>query len=181
MKALRKMLKRTNKNKKGYMLMELALTVAIVAVLASFAVPHFVDLQKQTRISAMKDFAKKVYDMSSLVRNTYLIKSATGDYTSNPDGTANIELDDGTQIKVYANGFPVAADLGQSQMANAFRILPDYIITGVVDNSTAQCTYFAYKNPGIDEFHVQESHCVVKYCADPTTHNITVDVDTSGC
>lgn len=59
------MLKRNNKKKKGFTLIELIIVIAIIAILAAIAIPNFLGIQRKSKIKADIASAKTIYDATS--------------------------------------------------------------------------------------------------------------------
>ncbi|MCX0386324.1 prepilin-type N-terminal cleavage/methylation domain-containing protein [Clostridium perfringens] len=58
-------LKRQNKKKKGFTLIELIIVIAIIAILAAIAIPNFLSIQRKARVKADIASAKTIYDATS--------------------------------------------------------------------------------------------------------------------
>ena len=58
-------LKRNNKKKKGFTLIELIIVIAIIAILAAIAIPNFLSIQRKARVKADIASAKTIYDATS--------------------------------------------------------------------------------------------------------------------
>ncbi|MGG5462964.1 prepilin-type N-terminal cleavage/methylation domain-containing protein [Clostridium sp. B9] len=69
------MIKRNNKKKKGFTLIELIIVIAIIAILAAIAIPNFLSIQRKSRVKADIASAKTVYDATSALIAEDAIKS----------------------------------------------------------------------------------------------------------
>ena len=58
-------LKRQNKKKKGFTLIELIIVIAIIAILAAIAIPNFLSIQRKAKVKADIASAKTIYDATS--------------------------------------------------------------------------------------------------------------------
>lgn len=58
-------IKKQNKKKKGFTLIELIIVIAIIAILAAIAIPNFLSIQRKAKVKADIASAKTVYDATS--------------------------------------------------------------------------------------------------------------------
>ncbi|CAM3777236.1 prepilin-type N-terminal cleavage/methylation domain-containing protein [Clostridium perfringens] len=58
-------LRKQNKKKKGFTLIELIIVIAIIAILAAIAIPNFLAIQRKARVKADIASAKTIYDATS--------------------------------------------------------------------------------------------------------------------
>lgn len=58
-------IKKQNKKKKGFTLIELIIVIAIIAILAAIAIPNFLGIQRKSKIKADIASAKTIYDATS--------------------------------------------------------------------------------------------------------------------
>ena len=58
-------LRKQNKKKKGFTLIELIIVIAIIAILAAIAIPNFLSIQRKARVKADIASAKTIYDATS--------------------------------------------------------------------------------------------------------------------
>lgn len=58
-------IKKQNKKKKGFTLIELIVVIAIIAILAAIAIPNFLSIQRKSRVKADVASAKSIYDATS--------------------------------------------------------------------------------------------------------------------
>ena len=58
-------LRKQNKKKKGFTLIELIIVIAIIAILAAIAIPNFLSIQRKARVKADIASAKTIYDSTS--------------------------------------------------------------------------------------------------------------------
>lgn len=58
-------IKKQNKKKKGFTLIELIIVIAIIAILAAIAIPNFLSIQRKSRVKADVASSKSIYDATS--------------------------------------------------------------------------------------------------------------------
>ena len=58
-------IRKQNKKKKGFTLIELIVVIAIIAILAAIAIPNFLSIQRKSRVKADIASAKSIYDATS--------------------------------------------------------------------------------------------------------------------
>ena len=58
-------IRKQNKKKKGFTLIELIIVIAIIAILAAIAIPNFLGIQRKSKIKADIASAKTIYDATS--------------------------------------------------------------------------------------------------------------------
>ena len=58
-------IRKQNKKKKGFTLIELIVVIAIIAILAAIAIPNFLSIQRKSRVKADVASAKSIYDATS--------------------------------------------------------------------------------------------------------------------
>lgn len=64
-------------NKKGFTLIELVMVIVILAILAAVAIPRFIDLQSDARISTAKGIGGAVAGAANILHAQYLLKGTT--------------------------------------------------------------------------------------------------------
>lgn len=90
------------RNEKGFTLIELVVVIVILGILAAVAVPKFVDMQVDARISALEGMAGAINSAAALAHAQQLVKGLAS--------SADITMD-GTTIKM-TGGYPTAASDG---------------------------------------------------------------------
>ena len=155
-------------NKKGFTLIELVIVIVILGILAAVAVPKFVGLTRDAKVSAVKGFAGSLRAAANIVHAKWLI---SGDNPVNVEGK-DVYVDNLTGAT--APGYPLA-NSGSSNpgIINAINYDNDTFTVADSDNKTV----FTYKN---------ETNCSVTYeyvanYTDNATSAPIVTVNTSGC
>ncbi|MCR4287722.1 MAG: prepilin-type N-terminal cleavage/methylation domain-containing protein, partial [Deltaproteobacteria bacterium] len=64
-------------NKKGFTLIELVMVIVILAILAAVAIPRFIDLQSDARVSTAKGIGGAVAGAANILHAQYLLKGTT--------------------------------------------------------------------------------------------------------
>ena len=103
-------LKRNNKKKKGFTLIELIIVIAIIAILAAIAIPNFLSIQRKSRVKADIASAKTIYDATSAL-------VAEGKITSNTPYIIDSTADN--DVEKYLQTVPVP----KSKSDNVFAVV----------------------------------------------------------
>ncbi len=153
-------------NKKGFTLIELVIVIVILGILAAVAVPKFVGLTKEAKISAVNGFAGGLRAATNIVHAKWLVTDNNSDIV-NLEGT-DICVDNGTAITgSTVLGYPLAdsdatgsnCDGGISKAVNFDND------TFISYNAKNHCTVFYYK--GNSSFNdVCDNSSTSSNCAD---------------
>ena len=84
------------KKQKGFTLIELVVVIAVLGILAAFALPRFVDFTGNANAAARAGFVGSLSSAVGLAKAKYVAQGSTGTVT----------LDGGTAITMNASGWP---------------------------------------------------------------------------
>ena len=93
-------------NEQGFTLIELIVVIVILGILAAFAIPRFVNLQDDARISVLQGVAGSLQAASALVYSKSLINGAT-DLTNSSVNMQGVTI-------TTAYGYPTAGSISQA-------------------------------------------------------------------
>ena len=141
------------KKQEGFTLIELVVVIALLGILAAFAIPRFASLETEARAATTQGLSGSVRSASALAHGLFL---ATGNDPVSMEGV-NIDI-------VF--GYPTAADI-QNTLADTTGF------TVAVATGTATFTKTGAATP---------ANCIVTYdeAANATTPPV-INVDVSGC
>jgi MSHA pilin protein MshA len=94
-------------NQEGFTLIELIVVIVILGILAAFAIPRFVNLQNDARVSVLQGISGSLQAASALVYSKSLINGATGLASS------SAYIGQGVTIAT-AYGYPTAGSVSQA-------------------------------------------------------------------
>lgn len=137
----------------GFTLIELIVVITILGILAAFALPRFVDLQKDARLATLNGLAGSMRSASAMVHAKALVSNQTG-------STGTIAADGANVSTVY--GYPAAS------------------ITGI-DAALQDLSGFTLAGTGPRTFTLQ-TDCLVTYTAASSSTTPPIVATTStGC
>lgn len=97
------------KNQHGFTLIELVVSITILAIMMAIALPKFISLQGDARVGKMNGALASVKAAATLAHAQLVARGYEANYNGTPGsgGTAQIVAEGGI-IMSYANGYPTA-------------------------------------------------------------------------
>jgi len=95
-------------NQKGFTLIELVVVIVVLGILAAFAVPRFINMAGDARVSAVNGMAGGIRSAVALARAQYMVDGNLSASIVAMDGV-NVDCDTGTGIPEGDAGGIVAA------------------------------------------------------------------------
>ena len=97
-------LRKQNKKKKGFTLIELIIVIAIIAILAAIAIPNFLSIQRKARVKADIASAKTIYDATSaLIAEGKIVPTSNGVTFTLDNDKVTAKPEDAGEPKTNAN------------------------------------------------------------------------------
>ena len=140
------------KRQGGFTLIELVVVIALLGILAAFAIPRFASLEREARSATTQGLSGSVRSAAAMAHGLYL---ATGSTPVNMEGN-NIAI---------TNGYPDADDIADT--------LADSTGFTVTTNGGGDTTTFDKTGAS--------GTCQVVYVEAAANNPPTISVDTSGC
>ncbi len=122
------------KNSRGFTLIELVMVIVILAILAAVAVPRFIDLQGDARISTAKGVAGAISGAANILHAQYILSNTT--YMLGT--TAGVTADTAVLFNANISGVTVASSNGALIIGGG-----SALITITVGNQPYTMTYTA--------------------------------------
>jgi MSHA pilin protein MshA len=170
---------------RGFTLIELVVVIVILGILASTALPRFINLNRYARVASIQSLAGSVRSSMHLVEGQVMIKGM-GSAGQQPNITW-IQLADGTDVRVWS-GYPDRWCDGIGVLQQGF-IVPTagcYLSNAPIENNGL--TFYGFGNsaiPGGDAGWRIESASTPSACAVQYVYNGSgtpaITAHTSGC
>ncbi|MGC8504442.1 MAG: pilus assembly FimT family protein [Acidithiobacillus sp.] len=90
---------------RGFTFIELMVVMVLLGLLAAFAIPRFVDLQKDARMAKVQALAGAVAAASNLVYSKVLVTNNGFYQPGQTSGTTSVAIGQGVTVRVW-NGYP---------------------------------------------------------------------------
>jgi len=145
------------KKASGFTLIELIIVIVILGILAAYAVPKYMNLDTQARVSVVNGLAGSVRAATAMVHSIAIVQGVT----------ANSSVNIGSGSVTLVNGYPDASNTGINAAISD--------ITGFTYSGTTSSGAFT-KNGATNSVT-----CCVNYTAGTTSNPPTISTNINGC
>jgi MSHA pilin protein MshA len=109
-----------NKKSRGFTMIELIIVIAILGILAAFALPRFTNFTTEAKAAAREGISSSLNSSIAIAHAKWVAAGSTGSVT----------LDGGTAITMNAAGYPDIAAAGAYKDAGTCQTLVNNLVTG---------------------------------------------------
>jgi len=149
------------KKQAGFTLIELIIVIVILGILAAYAIPKYISIDREARISVTKGLEGSIRAAADMVHAIAVAKGQLGT-------AGSVDVGTGTSVAVAVNGYPTGIGINDA--------LSD--TSGFTVNPTATATLATYQKTGA----ATVASCQVVYSNAGTANTIpTITPTITGC